>query len=166
MNNKPLSTNSVEEDVINLKELIHKIFNKWYLFGLFGLIGLAGAYTVNRILQPNYEVQATLIASDDNENLGMTHIFESAGFRSQTSNIQNHIGILSSYSLTRQALENLNWRVKWYEDLFFSDKDLYKYAPFRIESFNPLLNLPGVRINVTPIDNDHCLLFVNDKLNN
>jgi hypothetical protein len=117
------------------------------------------------MLQPNYEVHATLIASDNNQNLGMTHIFETTGFRPQSSNIQNHIGILSSYSLTRQTLENLDWRVRWYEDLIFSDVDLYKYAPFNIENFNPLLNLPGVRINLTPIDNNSCLLSVSDKLN-
>jgi capsular exopolysaccharide synthesis family protein len=152
-----------EEDVVNYREIIRKIINKWYLFGIFGVLGLSGAYVANKIIQPRYDIQATLYAPDDNRGSNMANIFNTVGFGTQTK-IQNHIGILSSYSLTRQALENLNWRLTWFEDIIFSHKDLYKYSPFKIESFNPLLNLPGVLVNITPIDNNNCLISVNKEL--
>ncbi len=152
-----------EEEVINYREIINKILNKWYLFGIFGVIGLVGAYTANKIIQPNYNIQATLYAPDNNRGSNMANIFNTVGLGNQTK-IQNQIGILSSYSLTHQALNNLDWRVTWFEEILFSHKDLYLYSPFRIEEFNPLLNLPGVLVNVIPVDNESCSISVNETL--
>ena len=154
--------NQVEES-INVKELTHKLLVNWHWFMIFALLGLATTYVVNKTLQPNYLIKSTLYAPTQNEGLGLSNIFETAGFRTQ-SNIQNHIGILNSYSLIRQTLENLDWKVLWYVDDVFSKVDLYKYSPFKIEHFNPLLNVPGVKINITPVDNDRCILSANEKL--
>ena len=134
-NNRSIDKNLVEEEVINFKEIVHKIFSRWYLFGIFGLLGLAGAYTANKILQPNYEIQSTLVVKDKQENMGLSNIFQNVGFSAQSSNIQNQIGILSSYSMTRQALENLNWRISWYEDVVLLKIDLYKIRLIPSQSF-------------------------------
>jgi capsular exopolysaccharide synthesis family protein len=162
-NNKPLNKYSLEEETINLKELIRHILKKWYLFVIFGVIGLIGGFIVTKIIQPKYEIQAKLYAPNKNENIGIQDIFNNMRISAQTDKL-NYVGILGSFSLTKQTIENLDWRISWYEDVVFSENDLYIYAPFKIESFNPLLNLPRIKINVIPINNEFCEISVNEKI--
>ncbi|KYK21253.1 hypothetical protein AYK24_03355 [Thermoplasmatales archaeon SG8-52-4] len=155
--------NKSGDEIIYVKEIFQRLLKVWYWGVLFGLIGLTVAFFVNKILTPTYEISAELYAPDKNNGMGVENIFDVTGIVPRM-NIQNHIGILSSYSITRQSLENLDWRVTWFEKDVFGKKDLYKYAPLRIENFNPLLNLPGIYVNVTPNGNDYCIISANDKL--
>jgi hypothetical protein len=162
-NVSPYRKNNSEEDSIDLKELFYRILSSWHWILLCGVLGLVIAYYVTDVMQPTYQITAKLYAPDNNRGMSMENLFEAAALgKGSGINIQNHIGILSSYSITRQTLENLDWRVSWYEANFFGDIDLYKYSPFRVENFNPLLNLPRIEVKITPIDNDYCFLSADD----
>jgi tyrosine-protein kinase Etk/Wzc len=164
-NMPPFRKNTSEDDTIDIKDLFYRIKRSWHWIALCGLLGLMIAYFVNGILRANYEISAKLYAPNENKGVSMDQLFGAAGLPSKNPiNVQNYIGILSSFSITRQTLENLDWRVSWYEASLFGDVDLYKYAPFRIESFNPLLNLPGVEVRINPIDNNTCSISVDDEI--
>lgn len=162
-NLQQINKNKPKDESVDVRELFHRIMLSWYWLLVFGILGIAVAFLINKILPPTYEISAKLYAPDDNNSMSMENIFEIKGLGTRM-NIQNHIGILSSFSITRQTLENLDWRITWYEADIFGKNDLYKYAPFRIENFNPLLNLPGIKVYVTPIDNNHCMISADDKL--
>ncbi len=159
----PLNKNIPEDDVKNFKEYLYRIKGSWYWIVIFGLLGFTAAYLINRIITPTYEASVKLYTPDENREMGIENLFQVSGLGTKT-NVQNHIGILSSFSIARQTLENLDWRVNWYEDNIIGKKDLYKYSPFKIENFNPLLNLPNINVYITPNDNKYCTISADDKL--
>lgn len=78
--------------------------------------------------------------------------------------IQNHIAMLQSYSLNYTALENLGWKVSWYEETPFYDKDLYGSEPPYIVTADPTkTNTTGIPIRITEVSDHEYLIKVDAK---
>ena len=63
------------------------------------------------------------------EPWGWNALFDDLNLGDQ-SNIENHILMLQSYTITNQALQNLKMDVSWYKKGLFRDVSLYDDAPF------------------------------------
>ncbi len=57
---------------------------------------------------------------------------EFGSFGSKTQNIENQIGILTSYSLTRKTLERLNYQVSYFDKGRINDVEIFEDCPFRV----------------------------------
>ncbi len=152
--------NIESNNVIN-KDLIHKYLKNWYWFLILGLVGGAIGYKLNVFFQSEYEISSSILPEKNPEPLA--DLFELKRFGSN-SNVENHIQILNSYSLTRSALENLNWRVYWYKKRLFKKSDLYDDAPYKLEYLENAVNLSGVPVYLKELSDTEYLLSVDDEI--
>lgn len=134
MNNLPSSNTPQipEEETIDLRKWMGKLLINWYWFVLSVAILGSAAYFWTRFTEPSYTVGATLLIRDESKNMGAEALFADMDLFGSKSNIQNEIGILKSWTLTRRVLEELNFDISYVAVAKFGEKHLYNYIPFRV----------------------------------
>ncbi|MDQ2178536.1 polysaccharide biosynthesis tyrosine autokinase [Marinifilum sp. D714] len=137
------------EEGTNIKEFLFRLLSKWHWFVLCGFLGVALGFTISKYSKAVYDVQSVVLVEEESKGMGVENLFEGMDLGSKT-NIQNHVGILKSYTINLQTLKNLDWNTTWYKEGTLVDTDLYKDAPFEIESPVGIMNPTGLHIYVTP----------------
>lgn len=152
-----------QEEPQNIKDFLMKFLVHWYWFMLAGFIGLVAAFLFAKYSPTTYQVNSMLLVKDDeSKSMSLDNIFSSSPFQSDVK-IENHIGVLTSFSLNYQALENLDWRVSWFRSMPVGDYDLYGHEPYLVQFDPEAFNLPGVRLEVEPLDDSHYQISVDSK---
>jgi len=134
-----------QEEGTDVKAFLFRLLSKWHWFVLCGFIGLVASFLITRYSLPTYKMDSTILVHE--ESNGMESLFEGFDMGGKT-NIQNHIGILKSYNLNRQTLENLNWRTTWFTEGVFGDGDLYGHEPYEVVETPGYANLEGIPVNI------------------
>jgi tyrosine-protein kinase Etk/Wzc len=108
--NSLINYNLPEEENIDIKRYLSMFISNWYWFAVSLFIALSVAYSINRWSEKVYTVSSTLLIKDDQfggVNADLTNIFPGTeSFRSQ-QNLTNEIGILKSYTLNYEAIQEL-----------------------------------------------------------
>ncbi len=140
-----------QEESVNIKEFIMRMLFHWKWFAASLFIGLSGAWLYSHYAAPEYEINATVLVEDEKKGMEMSSLFEGLNMGGNVK-IQNHIGMLRSYSLNYIALENLGWKVSWYETTPFYDRDLYgSEPPYLVTATAKRTNINGVPIRITTV---------------
>jgi len=88
------------EENFDYKAFFFKLYRHWYFFILTIFVALIIAFLFNKYTKPVYEVSTTvIIKSDRGGNIDPQQLI-GLGFKGDLQNIENEIGVLSSYSLT------------------------------------------------------------------
>jgi tyrosine-protein kinase Etk/Wzc len=87
-------------------------------------------YVATKMTQAEFEVSTTLLIAENNKQLNSDFLFENMGFKS-TTNTQDQIGILSSYMINLETIEQLDWKASWFRKDIFKNRDVYLNAPLR-----------------------------------
>lgn len=152
------------EEEINIKDLLFRLLSKWYWFVLFGSFGVILGYFIDRYSLPMYDVKSVVLVEGESKGMGIENLFEGMELGSKT-NIHNHIGILTSYTVNLQTLTNLNWTTSWYSEGSVIDSDLYKTSPFIVEIPNEYENPKGLDVRISPMDDYRYTVEVKGKSN-
>ncbi|NPA36051.1 MAG: polysaccharide biosynthesis tyrosine autokinase [Chlorobi bacterium] len=121
----------------DIKKFISKMISGWYLFLIAFIIIIGFVVLFNLYSTPTYSATTTLLIRDDTkQTLGAESLIQNFSFK-MTDNIQNEIGILKSYSLTKRTLKELHFDVSYYKQirwasnisLPFLKRNLYKESP-------------------------------------
>lgn len=123
----------INEDEIDLKEILFKYLRHWKMIAICALVGLALAVFFNKLVTPIYLVEASVLIKDEESGMLGADIFESVGFSMPKSNVENEIGILRSYSIIGEALDELNFNVQYFEENLFKKTELYRTSPILVE---------------------------------
>jgi tyrosine-protein kinase Etk/Wzc len=137
---------------INLQQLFHSIYRNRYWFILFGTCGLAIALLYNFIVPQAYSVTTTLVVKTDNSQATLTSVHPTNQDDKKSVTVQNQIGILSSYTLNLQTLQNLKWDVSWAQKGLFVTKDLYKNAPYNVSVPPKAVQITDVPLTITQVN--------------
>lgn len=155
------------EEKVNVRVLLARLIQKWYLFVIFGLMGLTGGYLYTRYSTSNYQVKATLFVP--RLSTGIEAGFEGllpGDLMENQSEVYNQMEILKSYYLHEEVARHLNWRTTWFRKDCWSlanlmrRKDMfhwvsyYKNSPFIIEEPKGYTNPTGIRLYIDPVDNE------------
>jgi capsular exopolysaccharide synthesis family protein len=149
-----LIENMVLEEKNRVREFLNKLLSKWYWFVLFGFLGGAAGFGLSHFSQPSYRVESMLLVQTESKSMRVENFSDDYDQNTKT-NIKDHIGVLKSYSLTLQALQNLSWNVSWFKKGWISDEGLYKKEPFGVEDYEDYVNLPSVPLLVSVLPNDN-----------
>lgn len=150
------------EDMLAIKKFFHKLRRKWYWFVIMGFIGIGLGYLHSQMNPQWYRLESLyLIKSDANNGLNMN--FALSNSIGSNVNLQNHIGVLTSYSINSKVIDNLNWRTSWYKKLMFRDEEVYGNEPFDVLFDENSVNITGVPIYVQMIDSSDYHIHVDDK---
>jgi capsular exopolysaccharide synthesis family protein len=122
-----------QEEDIELKVVLFNYLKSWPFILICTVVGLLAAFLFNRYTTPVYSVQSSVIVADEPQNLG-ADMFESVGLLPIKSNVENEIGILKSYTLSKQAIHELGLDVFFYtSDLLLISNQQYANLPVSVE---------------------------------
>jgi tyrosine-protein kinase Etk/Wzc len=152
-----------QEEPVHIKEFLMRTAYYWKWFAVSLFIGVGAATLYNRFAAPEYEINATVLVEDEKKGMEMSSLFEGLNMGG-TVKIQNHIGLLQSYSLNYKTLENLGWKVSWFEDTPFYEKDLYgSEPPYLVTSSGTKANPTGIPIHITRVSEIEYLVEADGK---
>ncbi len=122
----------LEEEGWDLKGLIFKSLNIWYFFIIATILALIVAFFINRYSTPIYKVQASILVHDEPSNLNPDALIGLQMFQTQKK-LQNEIAVLKSYSLTKKAIQKLNFYISYFlENSKYITTEIYTNAPFTV----------------------------------
>jgi len=152
-----------QEDIARIKKLLNRILRNWYWFILSGIVCVVLALYMTKITPPTFETHALMLVKGDKsssdlvmEDLLMSHMSP------VEPNVKDYIGMLTSYSMNRRVLENLDWATSWYKEEEFRDVELYGDEPFVITMKPEEKNLCFVPIHVAMVDSDHYRVVIDE----
>ncbi|RKD92007.1 GumC family protein [Mangrovibacterium diazotrophicum] len=152
-----------EEEPLNFKELILKLLQYWYWFVISTVVcgSIAVAYML--YVPSTYETNSILLVKEqNNSSLSLDNLFGKSPLKSDVK-LENHIGILTSFSLNYQVLANLGWLTSWYREMPFGDYSMYKAEPYKVTFAKDAFNLKGVPIHISILDDNHYKIVVNSE---
>lgn len=142
-----------QEESSNIKDFIIRLLSNWYWIAICGMIGLMIAFFITKRTPDTYKMNTTLLVLDDKKDQIMNSFFDGITLNGET-NLQNHVSLLKSYTLTSNTLKNLNWYSSWYKSGVFRDVSIYKKSPMRVEPTEDFENPIGAKVYVYPIDDN------------
>ncbi len=122
-----------QEEEIDLKEILFRYLTHWKFIGAFIVGGIVLAFLFNKLSTPIYRIEATLLIKDEDKGMLGGDLFEKAGLNMSKSNVENEMGILKSYTLLSETLQNLNFNVTYFESRLLKNQSLYKTSPIYVE---------------------------------
>ncbi len=126
-----------------IKKFFFKAISYWYLFVLSILISFFAARWITKHAIPTYGLHATVMLkneSNEEEVAGGLTLF------AKRKNIDTQMGILKSYSLSKTAVEELNFETSYFRDeRFKANYEIYNKSPFIVNfdtTFHQYNNVP------------------------
>jgi tyrosine-protein kinase Etk/Wzc len=154
-----------QEEPVNIKEFLIRGLHHWKWFVISIFICLSVAWLINHYSAPVYKVDATILVEEDKKGNDFASLFKD--WYTESDNIQNHIGILRSYSINYETLKNLGWDISWFRETPFYDKDIYgSKPPYVVKPIAGKLNKTGIPIEIIPLSDGDCELRVEAKVTN
>lgn len=121
-----------EEEPFDIRGYLIKLLAHWKWFVVSLVLCLAAAFLFNRYATPRYPVKAYILIEDEKSNVTSALLQEMDIYRS-SSNIENEIGILSSFSLIKRTIDSLEYDIVYQSLGRVRDVELYhKNLPFRV----------------------------------
>jgi tyrosine-protein kinase Etk/Wzc len=166
MQNLPTNnTPDLQEETIDLRKWLGKLMINWYWFVLSIVILGSAAYLRTRYTEPSYSVGATLLIKDETKSMGAEALFAEMDLFGSKSNIQNEIGILKSWTLTRRTLQELNFDISYVATGRLGEKHLYNHIPFRVTVGSDSEQFYGIPIFITLLSDSTYQLDINGNSN-
>ena len=132
-----------KEETIDIKALLFKLRRHWYYFVFFVLVALAIAFIFNRYAEKVFQTSCTVLVKD--EKATGADLISGMNMFAPQKKIQNEIGILQSYKLSKQAVMAMNLQVTYLAEGRFRFIEMYKSSPFVVEydsAFPQMVNVP------------------------
>ncbi|TLX75684.1 polysaccharide biosynthesis tyrosine autokinase [Labilibacter sediminis] len=109
--------NNHPEEGFNIKEFILLTFRYKYLYLLSIVVFLLLGYTYNKFVPTVYQVNSVIGPVEDRRTtfLESSRQFSVLGSQSQTSNLENDMNSLSSFSLVSKTIKDLGLEISYYE---------------------------------------------------
>ncbi|RIJ47623.1 polysaccharide biosynthesis tyrosine autokinase [Maribellus luteus] len=159
------SLTSIQEDEIDIKRLIFLVLGKWYWLAICLFLGLAGAYFYVKYTPKKFQVDTSLLVTNEQKGLDVQNMFmESMMGGTNKVMLQNEIEFLHSYTLTNQAINNLNWQTFWQQKNVFVWNGIYLNDPYMLNKAEGALNPEGVSIFITPLSSTQFRVEADDEL--
>jgi uncharacterized protein involved in exopolysaccharide biosynthesis len=90
---------------INIKQILGKIFSRWYYFIIALFITLPLAYVYVKIAPRQYFVKASLLLKSETQpDMGSENFMRGMNLYTSQTGIEDEIGILKSYSMVDRAM--------------------------------------------------------------
>ncbi|MGB3590023.1 MAG: GNVR domain-containing protein, partial [Tunicatimonas sp.] len=156
--------NIPEEEFIDIRKILNQVLSKWYYFAASLFLCLVLAYVHLKTTPKQYEVQATLQLEDQSINdnsLGRERFMGGGlGLLSGSPQLADEIGVLSSYSMVRRAIQELDFTMSYfqYPDNWLlggrMGQEIYR-SGFRVLPTEGRPQLVGVAVHVSFPDTAH-----------
>jgi capsular exopolysaccharide family len=142
-----------EEDTLDIKKYVNLFVRYWYWFITSIILCLSIAYVMTYFTKAVYQVDSTILIRDDKNKstAGAEALLTELSFVNNNKSIQNEIGILKSYSLavnTINELKDFHTSIMVQNNGGLNSSILYKQAPFSIIFKNNRPNPTGHPVEI------------------
>ena len=101
-----------EEGGLNIQQFVNKVRQHWLFIALSGLLGIAVAYIYLSSVTPSYKTTAKILIKEGdpgkpNAAKAGVDMLQNLGLSTGTSNVDNELEILKSFTIMHQAVLNL-----------------------------------------------------------
>ena len=119
---------------VNLKDFFKAIFRHKLLFLISLLTCLSLAYLYNKIATPIYQAGTSILidASGNNRSLGESQ-YGKLSLIEMEKNIFNEIGVLQSFALVKQTLQELDYGITYESGQWYKMEESDGYFPFQVD---------------------------------
>jgi tyrosine-protein kinase Etk/Wzc len=169
MENREFPNENTENETIDFHRYISLFISNWYWFAGALFIAVTIAYGINRYAEEEYTVQSSILIKDDQYGGGfaeMDKIIPGGDIFRSTQNLENEIGILSSFSLNYRVMNALPDFHVVYVGVGrrgIAESRLYKNCPF-IVKYDSIETQPvGVQMYIKVLSDSKYLLSTEDK---
>ncbi|MBO9699273.1 MAG: hypothetical protein J7604_03635 [Sporocytophaga sp.] len=150
-----MKPNIHQEEFISIRSVLNKLIKnkKYYLLSIGICITLATILIL--YISPQYAVNSSILLRLDSKNtpnietyLSGTDLFK------RDKNLENELGIITSYNLIYKTIDELNFRVSYYQSDLIRINEIYKKSPFEVivdTSHNQIVNF---EFTLTPLGNN------------
>lgn len=162
MNNKQYGTTAntsgfLVDGPINIRGTLIKYLNYWPLFVLTLIVALAAAFAYAKYATPSYDVMATLMIKDNNENTNQPKStlvdFQALEQVNAPKVVENEIKVLKSNRLITQVVNHFQlWADYKLKGGIIKDQDLYQNNPVTINLIDGTIPLKKQKINLRILD--------------
>jgi len=125
---------TVASQGVDIKEILLKYFNYWWLFLIAMVLSLSIAWVYLRYAVPMYKVGTTMMIRNDNNRsggLGADAALSSAILmQSNNVNKQNEVHYLRSRTMVKRVVEKLNLTIQYYAVGKVKTSNIYGEVPF------------------------------------
>jgi capsular exopolysaccharide synthesis family protein len=160
--NKDMMDFYEEEESTNIREFLRHLISYWKYFVLCACIGLLSAYLGTKTQQDEYSMTASVLIKEDAKGGGLDALFDGFDMGGK-SKIQNHIGVMKSFTIVQSALLQMDMQSTWYLPGFFKDVEIYKTCELQVSNDNKALNPCGLPVHIQIIDENRYSISVDDK---
>ncbi|MFM2227170.1 MAG: Tyrosine-protein kinase ptk [Bacteroidota bacterium] len=159
--------NPFKEERADIQGFFRRLLRLWPVFLLSVFVFLFASFVAIRYLRPRFKVGATLILRDEkNSSMGAENLLEGLELFAGKNNLDNEIGVLKSYSLTRQAVLNSNLEVSYFSKSFFKVTERFSEFPFKVLLNKQKIQATGVKYFVKNVsDSTFVIEFESDDYN-
>ena len=158
------------EETLDLKRYFFLFLGKWYWIAICVFAGLFVSYLVNRYSEQVYSVKASLlIGNADGRRVGpnVQMLMREMNIMQDKKRIENEMGILKSYSMSRLAIDELPDFNITYVNVGrrgIAESKLYSRSPFVVHVDTSINNITGYPVYVSIISKSQFdLSFGDDK---
>ncbi|MBT4466765.1 MAG: hypothetical protein HOC97_00380, partial [Lentimicrobiaceae bacterium] len=154
------------EESIDIKALFFKFISHWYLFALTIFVAVIVAFMFNKYTSPVYEVNTTVLVKDEKGALDPSSMLGGLGLSNNQQNVENEIGILTSFSLSYRAIKDLDFEISYFIDEGLISTELYHTSPFEVIMDTSIPQTVGQKFNVRILSSSEYSIELNGELLN
>jgi len=161
--NENIQDLSQQQQSVDYKLILFKFYRYWYFFAVTIFIALIIAFIFNKYTKPVYEVKTSVLIKDKSENKMNPQDIIGLGLFNNMQNLQNEIGVLSSYSLTYRTVTKIGFEVSYFSEDNFISRELFKDCPFTVIIDTSFPQPVGSRFNLSFVSKDKFRLEAKDE---
>ena len=153
-----------QEQSVDYKVMLFKFYRYWYFFAVTVFIALIIAFIFNKYTKSIYEVKTTVLIKDKSENKLNPQDLLGMGLLNNQQNLQNEIGILTSYTMSYRAVTKIGFEVTYNVEDNFVTKELYKDCPYKVIMDTAFPQPINLWFKISLLSKDKFRLETNDEL--
>jgi len=112
--------------------MLFKFYRYWYFFAVTDSLRSSSRLSLTNITKSIYELKTTVLIKDKSENKLNPQDLLGMGLLNNQQNLQNEIGILTSYTMSYRAVTKIGLKVTYNVEDNFVTKELYKDCPYKV----------------------------------
>jgi capsular exopolysaccharide synthesis family protein len=116
----------------SLRRILLLMLRNWYFYLIALVLFAGGAFVFLKYNLPTYSAEAYILVEEENNTPG-EDLLEGFSMRPGVQNLDNQIMILQSYTIIKEAIENLGFETDVYRKGLFSKASYYPLSPIKIE---------------------------------
>lgn len=135
MNNSTVKSNAETPMSFSLdyKKLIREVMHFWWLFVITIPLSLGFVYAIHRYITPIYSASMRVLMEERGNDMPQTDMMEGFGLTPGMRNIDNQLGVLSSWDMIYKAVEALDFDVSYFAKGKIKTTEIYPATNYKVE---------------------------------